>query len=387
MAPLQPLLACARRTILRQHLPTTLPRSARAFTSTHLLRTSQPPPSHELTTEEAERQDTISDADMSAYAEEEIVQARLEEERLIAIEKAELEEEERLKEEEELEGEEGELEVEAGKPKINTWFLNPSPAPSPGSSAPQPRQPRFTTFDRSPASPSSTPTSPHSQLSAPPLPSTAPPSLLPLYEFLTSHTTLAGEVILPHTVQFFDTREGSAALEAQETPEGAGEGWENAVRMSGMLGSGTPATPNSGSFLGATAAEVRRIRRAKTDQSLPESGEVFEGARGETFGPAWEWVGVVQVKGRGRGVVGRADGVIRRWLLQNPLSPTVEPVTIPNPKTPRIDPDADWSIVPIKGTRICLNLLTEEGRVRWRLEEMWGGKEKRARGRLYSPKA
>ncbi|WWD18129.1 hypothetical protein CI109_102578 [Kwoniella shandongensis] len=200
------------------------------------------------------------------------------------------------------------------KPKINTWFLN-TPSSSTSSASQTVRQPKFTAYDPSTTT-SSTPSS--SQLDAAPLPPTAPPSLQPLYDYLTSSTSESSEVVLSHTVQFFDTRLYVSTL--QERGEG----------------------------------EVIRTP--------------------DEVGGNWEWVVVVQVKGRGRGVVARADGMIRRWLLHNPLSPDQPRLTTPNPKTPRIDPDSDWSIIPIKGTRVCINLLTEEGKDRWRLEEVWSGK-------------
>lgn len=50
----------------------------------------------------------------------------------------------------------------------------------------------------------------------------------------------------------------------------------------------------------------------KKEEAIFPEGDMIQGLEGS--GPAWEWVGVVQVRGRGRGVVRRADGVVRRWV-------------------------------------------------------------------------
>ncbi|OXG21086.1 hypothetical protein C366_01639 [Cryptococcus neoformans Tu401-1] len=218
--------------------------------------------------------------------------------------------------------------------KVETWFLS---SPSNSVAKTESQEPEFT------------------PPSAPPLPSNAPQAVHQFHDFITAPApSEASEVILPHTLEFFDTRSASAVREASAVPESLPQSWENRVRVSGLR------------------EQNVKIVGKKEEVIFPE-GDMIQGLEGS--GPAWEWVGVVQVRGRGRGVVRRADGVVRRWLLKNPLSSSVEPVTIENPKTPRIDPDADWSIVPVKGTRICLNILTEEGRERWRLEDLW-----RARG-------
>ncbi|KIR30495.1 hypothetical protein I309_00632 [Cryptococcus deuterogattii LA55] len=208
--------------------------------------------------------------------------------------------------------------------KIETWFL-PSPSSPAAKNA---QEPEFTP-----------PT-------APPLPSNAPLAVHQFHGFITAPSpSEASEVVLPHTLEFFDTRSASAALEASAVPESLPQGWESAVKVSGLLGQ-----------------NVRNVVN-KEEVVLPE-GDLIQGLEGS--GPAWEWVGVVQ-----------ALGMLANYpfLLKNPLSPSVEPVTIENPKTPRIDPDADWSIVPVKGTRICLNILTEKGRERWRLEDLWGARD------------
>jgi ribosomal silencing factor RsfS len=40
---------------------------------------------------------------------------------------------------------------------------------------------------------------------------------------------------------------------------------------------------------------------------------------------------------------------------------------------PRVEAEADWSVVPI-GEGICVNLFTAGGRDKWRLDELWQGK-------------
>nr|ODN90510.1 hypothetical protein L203_01619 [Cryptococcus depauperatus CBS 7841] len=45
---------------------------------------------------------------------------------------------------------------------------------------------------------------------------------------------------------------------------------------------------------------------------LSEKGEVLKGE--DAVSPAWEWVGVVRVRGSGRGIVNQADGMIMRWV-------------------------------------------------------------------------
>nr|KIR48752.1 hypothetical protein I312_01822 [Cryptococcus bacillisporus CA1280] len=218
-----------------------------------------------------------------------------------------------------------ETEHDGSSKKIETWFLS---SPSSPATKTKTQEPEFTP-----------PT-------APPLPSNAPLAVHQFHGFITAPApSEASEVVLPHTLEFFDTRSASAALEASAVPESLPQGWESAVKVSGLLGQ-----------------NVRNVVN-KEEVVLPE-GDLIQGLEGS--GPAWEWVGVVQ-----------AMGMLANYpfLLKNPLSPSVEPVTIENPKTPRIDPDADWSIVPVKGTRICLNILTEKGRERWRLEDLWGARD------------
>ncbi|WVQ71218.1 hypothetical protein IAR50_000743 [Cryptococcus sp. DSM 104548] len=253
-----------------------------------------------------------------------------------------------------------------GHPKIQTWFLQKKNTPS-----------------------SQTAQKSANQVPLHPLPASAPPAVQAFHAFLTEQApSEASEVILPETLQFFDTREAVAALESAEIPlgleiDGLEEGLGDvggAVKLSGIAG--TPSAPGDLDPAPASSfpRETRRpsgsksretyFRKKGREVKMPEDGDLIDAEEGS--GPAWEWVGVVQVKGRGRGVVRRADGVVRRWLMKNPLASHVEPVTIENPKTPRIDPDADWSIISVNGTTICLNLLTEEGRDKWRLEDLWG---------------
>ncbi|WVN85457.1 uncharacterized protein L203_100603 [Cryptococcus depauperatus CBS 7841] len=177
------------------------------------------------------------------------------------------------------------------RPKIQTWFLKqPLAQPSESEAC----------------------NAPTDMIPAPsPLPLGLPPALQKFHAFLTEPSpSQASEVILPHTLSFFNTRSASASPEAAHFLHD----FEFSAKGDRMIG------------------------------NLLEEGEVIKGE--DAVSPAWEWVGVVQVRGRGRGIVNRADGVIRRWLLKNPLSPELKPVTLEHPKTPRIDPDADWSIVP-----------------------------------------
>ncbi|CAD6573728.1 MAG: hypothetical protein TREMPRED_000896 [Tremellales sp. Tagirdzhanova-0007] len=95
--------------------------------------------------------------------------------------------------------------------------------------------------------------------------------------------------------------------------------------------------------------------------------------RGESeIGARWEWVVVIQVRGTGKGVVGRAERAIRLWLHMNPLPPckTADGVS---PKLPRVPESTDWSMISPTDSGVCLNLFTGEGRERWDLEELWTG--------------
>ncbi|WVR05654.1 hypothetical protein IAU60_002676 [Kwoniella sp. DSM 27419] len=232
--------------------------------------------------------------------------------------------------------------------KINTWFLDPSASagakaepstrqvdetdPAPESepdamTSANPSRRVFTTFD-----PLSTTSSPEA-IPIPDLPTRFPAQLSPLHRFLTSPEEESADVLQAHSVQFFDT----AAMDARLDHRGEG----TLIRA----GAGDPGTLDS--------AEDR--------------------------GGNWDWVGVVVVKGRGRGIVARGDGVIRRWLLKHPLAPSIPPTPLQNPRTPRISPDADWSIIPLNlgtldesgGVRACINVLSEEGKGRWGLEELF----------------
>lgn len=166
-----------------------------------------------------------------------------------------------------------ETEHDESSKKIETWFLS---SPSSPAAKPKTQEPEFTP-----------PT-------APPLPSNAPLAVHQFHGFITAPApSEASEVVLPHTLEFFDTRSASAALEASAVPESLPQGWESAVKVSGLLGQNVRNLVNKGEVI------------------LPE-GDLIQGLEGS--GPAWEWVGVVQVRGRGRGVVRRADGVVRRWV-------------------------------------------------------------------------
>ncbi|RSH92697.1 hypothetical protein EHS25_008142 [Saitozyma podzolica] len=204
--------------------------------------------------------------------------------------------------------------------RARAWYLNDTPStpssppspftrstPSSSSSSPTPPirpQPRFTTFD--PNRTTSTPSSSDPDSPLTPLPSFAPDHLHPLHAFL-----VANELIEPGTVQFLHT----------------------------------PSSGVSGS---------------------EDSREVIVGDSG--FEARWEWVGVCEVKGRGKGVVARAERSLRTWLRDNP----VPKLSAPRAKPPRIEPDTDWALVPVgKDGGICVNLFTAEGRDRWALADLW----------------
>lgn len=147
--------------------------------------------------------------------------------------------------------------------RARAWYLDDTPSnpltrstssPSSSGSSPIPPirpQPRFTTYD--PNRTTSTPSSSDPDLN--PLihlPTFAPDHLHPLHAFL-----VANELIEPGTVQFLHT----------------------------------PSSGVSGS---------------------DDSREVIVGDRG--FEARWEWVGVCEVKGRGKGVVARAERSLRTWV-------------------------------------------------------------------------
>ena len=139
---------------------------------------------------------------------------------------------------------------ELEKAKARAWYLDPKPRQHEASTS-KPRQPRFTTFD--PESTRSDAEVQHIE----PLPSNATsPILVQLHDHLTkqSDSVDAGSVRFLHTPS-------SRFLAA--SPEGQGEG----VAL------------------------------------LGESG-----------GTNWEWVVTCQVKGRGRGVLNRAEKEIRKWV-------------------------------------------------------------------------
>ncbi|WVW80352.1 hypothetical protein I302_102332 [Kwoniella bestiolae CBS 10118] len=204
-------------------------------------------------------------------------------------------------------------EGESSDQRINTWFLSQPSRPLPPSSINPPTSSTSAQLDPS----SYRPQPIH------PIPETTPPILHPLHAFLTSPSSEASEVLHAHTVRMYDTSSLFHLLD----------------------------------------------QRGQGDLVGTEEGRV-----------GWyDWVITLQVKGRGRGVVGRGDGVLRRWLLKNPLHPSIPPSPHEYPKTPRIPPDSDWSIVPLNlgpeaDIRACVNLLSEEGVGRWKLDELWEGR-------------
>lgn len=141
---------------------------------------------------------------------------------------------------------------ELEKAKARAWYLDPKPSPpQPQASTSTSRQPRFTTFD-----PESTRSDLQDQ-QIEPLPSNATsPILIQLHE----HLTKASDSVDASSVRFLHTP-SSRFLAA--SPAGDGEG----VAL------------------------------------LGESG-----------GTNWEWVVTCQVKGRGRGVLNRAEKEIRKWV-------------------------------------------------------------------------
>jgi hypothetical protein len=60
----------------------------------------------------------------------------------------------------------------------------------------------------------------------------------------------------------------------------------------------------------------------QTDKMASEEGSGYEALLGESGGTGWEWVVVCQVRGRGRGVINRAEKEIRKWV-----SPTFQALT------------------------------------------------------------
>ena len=143
---------------------------------------------------------------------------------------------------------------ELEKAKARAWYLDPkpdNPAPQPQASSSSSRQPRFTTFD---------PESTRSDLEVKhivPLPSNATsPILIQLHDHLTKQS----DSVDASSVRFLHTPSSKFLAPA---PEGEGEG---------------------GALLG-------------------ESG-----------GTNWEWVVSCQVRGRGRGVLNRAEKEIRKWV-------------------------------------------------------------------------
>ena len=142
------------------------------------------------------------------------------------------------------------------KAREEAWYLEdddpPISSPSPSStqsSSPTTRQPQFTTFDPNRTSidlPST---------SVAPLPSSAPPYLVPLHTFLTSPQ--AGDVLDPSSVVFIDTN--------------------------------------------------------NMPDEMKEEGEVIKGSK-EGARPNWDWIVVMVVKGHGKGVIRRAERAIRLWV-------------------------------------------------------------------------
>ncbi|EIW72877.1 hypothetical protein TREMEDRAFT_59040 [Tremella mesenterica DSM 1558] len=102
-------------------------------------------------------------------------------------------------------------------------------------------------------------------------------------------------------------------------------------------------------------------------QREDEFGDVIDPPKGKT-GPRWDWILLATVRGRGSGVVPRAEREVRVWLRDDPLSPE----RLTPRRVPREEADSDWALIPLDRVSACVNLFTPAGRARWRLEEVWG---------------
>jgi hypothetical protein len=147
---------------------------------------------------------------------------------------------------------------ELSKAKARAWYLDPTPsassAPTPSSSSK--RTPKFTTFD-----PESTRSDIETEQIHPLPPNATSPLLITLHEHLT--------------------------------------------RQSDSVESG------SVRFLHAPSSQLVRPRSEGDEEG-------YSALLGESGGTNWEWVVTCQVKGRGRGVLNRAEKEIRKWVC--PLS-------------------------------------------------------------------
>lgn len=186
------------------------------------------------------------------------------------------------------------LNAEREAARQRAWYLDPTPSPSsaptPSESSPtsgsptarplspsssstresgsprsaqlaqSPRQPVFTSYDPSrttASAPTSTPSAP--------LPSSAPAHLHPLHAFLTqSELIQEGSVVFVHT----------------------------------------PSSPHAQGVGGDVAASVG----AGTGKEELQVGDI------SGTDPSWEWVVMGVVKGRGKGVVARAERALRVWV-------------------------------------------------------------------------
>ena len=145
---------------------------------------------------------------------------------------------------------------EFAKAKARAWYLDPSPPTTSPQAGPSKPAPRFTTFD-----PEST-RSAVDAITIEPLPSNATsPILIKLHDHLTSQ---------------------SDSVDA------------GSVR-----------------FLHAPSARLLR-----SQAGLEEN----EALLGESGGTNWEWIVICQVRGRGRGVLNRAEKEIRKWVRRRQWS-------------------------------------------------------------------
>ncbi|WWC68439.1 uncharacterized protein I206_102367 [Kwoniella pini CBS 10737] len=160
------------------------------------------------------------------------------------------------------------------------------------------------------------------------IPNNIPKNIYPIYKFLIEPKNEASEVLLQNTIKIYDN--------------------SNLLKKLELKGQG----------------ELIKSNENENENSNNENGSWYN------------WIIVIQVKGNGRNTISRADGVIRRWLLKNPLHPSIIASPFEYPKTPRISPDSDWSIIPLNlgpnsGIRVCINLINEQGKERWKLDELF----------------
>lgn len=169
------------------------------------------------------------------------------------------------------------------------WYLKDEDTPSHPTAGPStrplPRQPKFTRYD---------PQSTTAEIStgndaARPLPSDAPPHFASLHELLTT-----SELLEPSSVRFLYTPAAEPGPDASLT------------RVTRRWG------PGIRRWAANDQSEGGAMPGGRTDgrETRPLFGDV---------GATWEWVVVAQVRGRGKGVVARAERMIRLWVSRSSL--------------------------------------------------------------------